>query len=296
MDVLINPAACFLGTANAVLSGRGTSYATRFRGPLSVKSVLRGVATWETEQGRFELVPGAVLLLNEEEEYTVTIEALHSVETFCLFFERGFVEDAWRAATTSSASLLDSPQAETRVMFAERLRFDAPLVSAMRDAHARMRDGDTLAESFDDVALALVQTQVDVASRVSRLPALRASTRAELARRVALATSYLHANLERRVSIAEAARAAALSPFHFHRLFAAFHGTTPHRYLTRLRLERARALLRATDAPVLDVALSCGFESLGSFTSLFTRTFGVPPRTFARSEKRAARASATFAS
>ena len=97
--------------------------------------------------------------------------------------------------------------------------------------------------------------------------------------------SFLHANMDRTVSVAEPAREACLSPFHFHRLFTSFHGITPHRYLTRLRLARARSLLRSSERSVADVACACGFESLGSFTTLFTRTIGVSPARFRRIEE-----------
>lgn len=280
--VLINPAAELLGTRNAILTGRATrGLTTRFAGPLSIKGVVRGSATWTTAEGRYELVAGSVLLLNDGEEYTLTIDALQPVETFNFFFERGFVEDAFRVATTCSADLLDNAPGPG-LTFTERLHFETPLVRELQQAHARMRESEPLEESFYAAALHLVAAECDLRARVARLPALRQATRVELARRVGIGTSFLHASLDRRVTVAAAAREACLSPFHFHRLFTAFHGTTPHRYLTRLRLQRASALLRATGRDVAAVALVCGFESVASFTSLFTRTFGTPPARFRR--------------
>jgi len=289
--VLFNPPAHLFGTRNAVLTARGVRrYEHRFAGPLSVKAVIAGSATWETAAGRFELVPGSVLLLEDGEEYEITVDALQPVETFCFFFGRGFVEDAHRAAITGSEALLDTAPPQ-RPLFAEKLHFDAPLVAAMQHAHARMRDGLDLDGSFYATALELVRTQRDFAARVSRIPTLRAATREELARRVAVATAFLHANLDRNVTVAEAAGEACLSPFHFHRLFAAIHGVTPHRYLTKLRLDKAKAMLRANDLPIADVAGNCGFESLGTFTTLFKRTFGVTPGAIRRNEEAARGAS-----
>lgn len=277
---LLNPPAHLLGTANAILNGRGKRYEHRFAGPLSVKTVIRGSATWETADGRFEVVPGSVLVLDDGEEYEITIDALQPVETFCLFFERGFVEDAWGAATTGSAALLDD-EARPSITYREKLHFDTPLVAAID----RARRGDSADAAFFDVALELVRARIDAVSRVARMPSLRASTRSELARRLGVATAFLHANLHRNVTIAEAAREACLSPFHFHRLFTAFHGNTPHRYLTGLRLERARALLRNSDRRVADIAIECGFESLGSFATLFKRTFGITPGSIRKNEE-----------
>ena len=284
-DILINPEAALLGRHNAVLTGRGaTRYTAHFTGPLSIKGVMSGAATWETAEGRYEVVPGTALLLNDGEEYTLTIDSLQPVETFNFFFERGFVEDAYRVATKGSAALLDAPPPPA-MRFAERLHFNVPLVAELQRAHARLKNGEPLAESFYAAALQLVAAQTEVRARVARLPSLRAATREELARRVGIATSFLHANLDRRITVAQAPREACLSPFHFHRLFTAFHGVTPHRYITQLRLERARALLRTTNRDILDIALGCGFESLGSFTSLFARNFGAPPARFRKNEE-----------
>lgn len=288
-EVAINPPAHALGSINAVLSARGVRvYESRFAGPLSVKAVIRGSAVWETDEGRFELLPGSVLLLNDREEYTITVDALQPVETFCFFFERGFVEDAFRASTTGSAALLDSPDGAPSIAFFEKLHFDSPLVAEIASAHARLQRGESLGASFFATAMELVRAHANVAVSVSRLPSLRAATREELARRLGIATSYLHANCGHGVSVAEAARAACLSPFHFHRLFTRFHGVTPHRYLNRLRLERARAMLCSSDRSVMDVATDCGFESLGSFTTLYKRTFGTTPGAAKKQDSRSA--------
>lgn len=282
---LVNPPAALLGAENAVLHGAGVRrYESRFAGPLSVKGVIAGRARWETEEGQYELVPGMALLLNDGEDYTIRVDALQPVETFNFFFARGFVEDAHRAMTTSSTTLLDAPPPRT-VSFSERLHVGTPIVAILTRAHRCMRDPHALDESFYDAARELVRVHGDIDVRAARLPALRASTRVELARRIERGTSFLHANVAEPIAVADAARAACLSPFHFQRLFAAFHGTPPHRYLTRLRLDRARALLRACDEPVAEVAISCGFTSIGSFTTLFTRTFGTSPARFRRNRE-----------
>ena len=73
------------------------------------------------------------------------------------------------------------------------------------------------------------------------------------------------------------ARAAHMSPAHFSRAFRAAFGETPHQYLLTRRLERAAALLRNTDWPVLRICHAVGLRSAGSFTTSFTRHFGRSP-------------------
>jgi AraC-like DNA-binding protein len=79
------------------------------------------------------------------------------------------------------------------------------------------------------------------------------------------------------LSVADLARAAGLSRAHFSREFRRVYGESPHAYLLSRRLERAAALLRMTDRSVADICFSVGLQSIGSFTTSFTRAYGVPP-------------------
>jgi AraC-like DNA-binding protein len=76
------------------------------------------------------------------------------------------------------------------------------------------------------------------------------------------------------------ARAARLSPAHFSREFRRAFGETPHQYLLTRRLERAAALLRATDHSVADICFTVGLSSVGSFTTSFGRTYGRTPTAY----------------
>jgi AraC-like DNA-binding protein len=87
---------------------------------------------------------------------------------------------------------------------------------------------------------------------------------------------------DRRLSIREVAREAAMSPFHFIRQFEAFFGATPHQFRIQSRLERAKHLLALSDYSVTDVCMEVGFSSLGSFSALFARRFGTPPSAYRR--------------
>ncbi len=82
------------------------------------------------------------------------------------------------------------------------------------------------------------------------------------------------------LSVEDLARAAGLSRAHFSREFRRAFGEPPHAYLMTRRLERAAALLRGTDRSVAEVCLDVGLVGLGSFTTAFTRTFGVPPTAY----------------
>jgi AraC-like DNA-binding protein len=82
------------------------------------------------------------------------------------------------------------------------------------------------------------------------------------------------------LDVDDLAAAAGLSRAHFSREFRRTFGESPHAYLLTRRLERAAALLRTTDRSVADVCLSVGLQSIGSFTTSFTRTYGVSPTVY----------------
>jgi transcriptional regulator GlxA family with amidase domain len=73
-----------------------------------------------------------------------------------------------------------------------------------------------------------------------------------------------------------------LSVYHLLRSFRAAFGETPHEFLTRLRLERAKELLTISNRPVTDICFDVGFTSLGSFSTLFRRHVGLSPAEFRR--------------
>jgi AraC-like DNA-binding protein len=82
------------------------------------------------------------------------------------------------------------------------------------------------------------------------------------------------------LDVEDLARAAGLSRAHFSRQFRRAFGESPHAYLLTRRLERAAALLRGTDRSVADICFSVGLHSVGSFTTSFTRLFGVSPTAY----------------
>ena len=82
------------------------------------------------------------------------------------------------------------------------------------------------------------------------------------------------------LDVDDLARAAGLSRAHFSREFRSAFGESPHAYLLTRRLERAAALLRGTDRSVADVCVSVGLQSVGSFTTSFTRAYGVSPTAY----------------
>lgn len=101
----------------------------------------------------------------------------------------------------------------------------------------------------------------------------------DIYRRIAAAKMYIDEHYAAPIDLDHISQQACLSPFHFHRIFRKVYLHTPHQYLTRKRIDKAKDLL-AENKPVADVCNEVGFESVGSFSTLFKKQIGFPPTYF----------------
>src|ERR687886_583338 len=100
------------------------------------------------------------------------------------------------------------------------------------------------------------------------------------ARHLLRAKDLADARYFERLDVDDLPRAAGLSRAHFSREFRRTFGESPHAYLLTRRMERAAALLRNTDHSVAEICFSVGLQSVGSFTTSFTRTYGMSPTAY----------------
>ena len=93
---------------------------------------------------------------------------------------------------------------------------------------------------------------------------------------------YIAANIENDLALCDLAQIAGYSPFHFARKFTLTMGVPPHRYVSRMRLQKAMAELAAGKLALAQIALNAQFSSQSSFTRAFHRATGVTPKAFRR--------------
>ena len=99
-------------------------------------------------------------------------------------------------------------------------------------------------------------------------------------KRLKRARDYIRDAYLEPLSLKQIAAEANLSPYHFLRIYKKTYQETPHDFATRLRIEKAKALLAKGDHNVTDACFEVGFSSLGSFSMLFTKQVGIPPSEF----------------
>jgi AraC family transcriptional regulator len=93
---------------------------------------------------------------------------------------------------------------------------------------------------------------------------------------------FVHAKIEDELSLGELAHSVGLSTAHFAEMFRKSTGETPHQFVLRLRVERAKEMLRTAESRVLDVAIACGFKTQQHFARVFRLLCGSTPTEYRR--------------
>lgn len=148
-----------------------------------------------------------------------------------------------------------------------------PVVEHTMRALATARgEGDLYAES------AAAFLAVHLLTRPGRRPGLGRPASEDT--RMRRAVEVMRERLAEPLTLAEIAAEVSLSVYHFIRVFKETTGETPHRFLTRVRVEEARRLLGNSDLSIAQVARRCGFATPGSFSTAFLRHTGLRPSAY----------------
>jgi AraC family transcriptional regulator len=178
---------------------------------------------------------------------------------------------------SDAALMASSDGAYGEVELRPSRKFADPRLSAMVAAvHAEMAAGFPSGRLFLDsveqaMAVALVNGH---AVRHRPVQISRGGLGPARLRRI---RELVQAKIEGELSLDEMAQSVGLSTAHFARMFRKSTGQTPHQFVLRQRLERAKVMLRAPDARVLDVAVACGFKTQQHFAQVFRDVWGVSP-------------------
>jgi AraC-like DNA-binding protein len=108
----------------------------------------------------------------------------------------------------------------------------------------------------------------------------RVATDLETLQRLGRARDFIDHCYDHPLSLDQISEKACFSRYHFLRLFRQAFNKTPHQYLIERRIEKAKELLGDDELRVTDVCFEVGFQSLGSFSTLFHKTVGQAPLTY----------------
>lgn len=237
----------------------GYGFAPHRHDTYAIGRTLAGVHSFRYRNGMRHSLPGGSIVLHPDE--------LHDGEAGT---EEGF---RYRIAYIEPALLQRALGGQPLPFVAEGISRDPRLFTVMQPLMQAMeRPLDPLEE--DDAIYDLAQGLAAVAGLRRGRKALNYGA-AERAR------EYLHAALERTVTLDELEQASGRDRWSLSRDFRALFGTSPYRYLTLRRLDRVRAQV-AAGRSLADAALSAGFADQSHMTNHFTRAYGIPPARWLR--------------
>lgn len=172
--------------------------------------------------------------------------------------------------------ILRSAFAQTHDQDARRLNIDEKTFAPPEKLEIPLRkmamaaiDGDFIAAdvSFSEMVAALVDKPINLTGGLS--PKVLRDVRA-----------WVEAHMESNIKLSDLAALAGLSEFHFHRMFKASCGVSPHNWITQLRIIRAKEIL--VKQPLAQVSVACGFSNQSHFTRRFKEQTGVTPGAYRR--------------
>lgn len=269
------------GSQITVLNGHSRGGGLRDpEGTFSVKWIPAGRTIYRTGGVSHRLDAGKALILNSQQAYELEFVDGPYSQTLCVFFSDDLVTEAWTSLVAPEASIggwaAHAPQFPDLV-FAP----GAEIGPALADLHAGFDADDPVGRIDEGELLLLLGRLVRTAEghRLSAagIPALKPTTRRDLLARLQRARDLIDDRLTAPPDLDELAREAALSKFHFLRLFKSAFGVTPTAYAGQRRIERAMALLRATDHSLDRIAEDVGYETAASLVRAFRRETGATP-------------------
>lgn len=274
------------GTDNIVYDAESSkSSCERHVGCLSIKTVSSGEEWYAIDGRELAVRPGQFLILNNDQEYSCRINGPEKTKVLSVFFKKEFASEVYRDTISSeeySLENLNESDVNVPEFFQTLYEFSTGIKETLRSLMLSLKKGehgesDTVDESFALLLRELIFLNDKEAKRSSNVAAIKRSTQIEIHRRLCIAKDLLHSTFMRKLDLSLISEVACLSTPQLIRQFKAVFQTTPHQYLTKVRLDHAAHLLTHSDTSVNDITLQCGFENTSAFCRSFLKQHGVQP-------------------
>jgi AraC family transcriptional regulator len=263
------------------------SHCDRHVGCLSMKTVLSGEEWYGIGNLKKTIRPGQFLILNDDQEYSSTVDTSVETNVVSIFFMQEFASSVFRDVLRNENTLLENPfeSGGKPLEFFQTLYDTDPsiqkkLLNLINSLEGQGYETDMVNEQLFFLLSDLVRFHKIEVFRVNEINAVKPSTRMEIYKRICIVKDFLHSNYMERPSLSDAGTEACLSVPQLIRQFKTVYNVTPHQYLTRIRLVNAARLLKHTSTPVHEITWMCGFENVSAFCRAFKSSYGVQPSNF----------------
>lgn len=256
-------------------------------GCLSVKCAFGGDEYYQSG-GRFYAVNDSnYLIFNEGKTYSSYIYADKPVESFTVNFSSFLEGTVVTGLFASAADLLDDPEyrSSKKVEFTEKLYTHddnvSPILTRLYQLSlAAKPDNNTITEMYYALLERMLLGQAAVNKDIKKVQAAKASTKAELYKRLHYAKDLIDSCYVSNITLEQLAAVACLNSAYFLRQFKKYFNVTPYQYLIQKRLAAAKSLLETSGSTVIDICYAVGYEDPVSFTKLFKQYFQLTPEKY----------------
>jgi len=254
---------------------------------LSIRTISDGYQYHQVNKRDLILKRDNYLIINEGEAFRSEISVKKDVEGILVAFDIDDVKRLYTYLVKNESKLLDDPDEvvdQNVYLESQSVRLSNELkLLLLQVKYGILNDLQYTMfyeEIFMKVLKQIFKDQSRLARHASALSNKKASTKEEIFKRVRISKDYIDVNFKDDLSIKELSRIAMMSPFHFVRSFKRVFNVSPHQYVTRQRLAKAKFLLRDTEKTIGNICQEVGLVNSSSFTRLFKNLEGCTPNDY----------------
>lgn len=251
----------------------------------AIKFVTQGTENYTIEKRHYQLHSGSYILTNGEKKAHVLIDSNTNVKGICVNLDEEIIRKTVASICEGDAAEPDENVAkffEQDHFFENQYHSDTTLLGKHLERiktiikSGELQSSDINEELFFQLAFNLVKDQAAVYKQLQNVRVVKAHTQRDLFRKLSKGKLFMDAHFAGEFQIADFTKEAAISDFHFFRLFKTTFGLTPYQYILHKRLQKAFLDLKGGKS-VSDAAIDCGFADIFSFSKAFKKHFGITP-------------------
>ncbi|WP_103068255.1 helix-turn-helix domain-containing protein [Aquimarina sediminis] len=254
---------------------------------MTIKTVFNGYQNFKIDKNNKTVNKDNYLIINQGQTWNSEIDSENEVIALTIAFHPVLIKQVMYSLINSSEKLLSTPfygHLEGFNFFENTYESD----TMIKKLFTKFKKGidynsnDTLffKELEFDLLKLIFQKHYKVLELATLIPAKKKAVREELLLRLGTSKDFILANLSKKLDLNEISGVAALSPYHFLRLFKAVYKKTPYQYLMEERMKRSVYLLKNSSKSINEISTESGYESHSSFSRNFKEYFGVTPILF----------------
>lgn len=255
--------------------------------PLSVKCAFNGKEFYKLKNTTYAVNDSNFLLLNEGNKYESYINSESITESFTLNFTPNNIKALMAFNSAPAGRIVDDPFKETAANFRifEKLYSHNHktnfYIAAIKNYYGNAaNDPKQLVEILYLFLEELINLNATTNFEIDQVQLKKRTTREEIYKRIHNAKDYIQSCYDENICLEGLSKICFLNPYHLLREFKKYFKTTPHKYLTHIRMQEAKKLIEKNSSSLFDIAVKVGYEDVSSFSKLFKNHFGMAPQIY----------------